>query len=152
MTTGRFRRPDRNAHTESLTMRQIFRTAARPYPPRRTKSRCLSMTSSAVRTGPSRNGPGTAGHLQGQVHAGSPVVAEMTAVEVDTAPKTPPCMVTMCRAASWLAGSVAPVRTAYREWGAADQLHERALGRQVVHTVRNWSTSDAHTASRACSP
>ena len=36
----------------------------------------------------------------------------MTAVEVATAPNTPPCMVTMRSAASWLAGSVAPQQSA----------------------------------------
>ena len=41
----------------------------------------------------------------------SQVVASMTDVESDTQPNTPPCMVTMCSAAAWLPGSVAPVQS-----------------------------------------
>ena len=43
--------------------------------------------------------------------ASSQVVASMTDVESDTQPNTPPCMVTMCSAAAWLPGSVAPVQS-----------------------------------------
>ena len=35
----------------------------------------------------------------------------MTVVESATQPNTPPCMVTMCSAAAWLPGSVAPVQS-----------------------------------------
>ena len=38
-------------------------------------------------------------------------VAAITSSEVATQPKTPPCMVTMCSAAAWLPGSVAPVQS-----------------------------------------
>ena len=38
-------------------------------------------------------------------------VAAITSSEVETQPKTPPCMVTMASAAVWLAGSVAPVQS-----------------------------------------
>ena len=80
-----------------------------PKPPGSTKSRCMSMITSAVVAGSNVNGYGSAGN---GVHDGfSQVVASMTDVESDTQPNTPPCMVTMCSAAAWLAGSVAPVQS-----------------------------------------
>ena len=79
-----------------------------PKPPGSTKSRCMSMITSAVLAGSKVNGYGCG---RNGSHESLQVVAAMTDVESATQPKTPPCMVTMCSAASWLAGSVAPVQS-----------------------------------------
>ena len=80
-----------------------------PKPPGSTKSRCMSMITSAVLAGSNVNGYGSAATVF--TTRFSQVVASMTDVESDTQPNTPPCMVTMCSAAAWLPGSVAPVQS-----------------------------------------
>ena len=67
----------------------------------------MSMTISAVVAGSNVNGYG----LGVDLHGWPPFDRRDDVVDVATAPKTPPCIVTMCRAASWLAGSVAPVQS-----------------------------------------
>ena len=80
-----------------------------PNPPGSTKSRCMSMITSAVVAGSNSNAYGSASTVL--MTDSSQVVASMTDVDSDTQPNTPPCMVTMCSAAAWLAGSVAPVQS-----------------------------------------
>ena len=60
-----------------------------------------------------RSGLGSDGErLRIDGHRAAPnVVASITASAVATHPNTPPCMVTMCSAARWLPGSVAPVQS-----------------------------------------